>query len=138
MQSNAASIHAAVAEDFAAVNRTILSQLASRIPLVETIGQYIIESGGKRLRPLLVLLAARALDYRGDRHITLATLIEFMHTSTLLHDDVVDESSRRRGKATANETWGNAPSVLVGDFLYSRSEERRVGKKCRSRWSPYH
>lgn len=119
-------IHAVVADDFAAVNRTILDQLASRIPLVETIGQYIIESGGKRLRPLLVLLATRALGYRGDRHITLATLIEFMHTSTLLHDDVVDESHMRRGKATANDAWGNAPSVLVGDFLYSRSFQMMV------------
>jgi octaprenyl-diphosphate synthase len=115
-----------VADDFAAVNQTILDQLASRIPLVETIGQYIIESGGKRLRPLLVLLAARALEYQDDRHITLATLIEFMHTSTLLHDDVVDESHMRRGKATANDAWGNAPSVLVGDFLYSRSFQMMV------------
>lgn len=120
-------IHAVVAEDFAAVDRTIVAQLASRIPLVETIGQYIIQSGGKRLRPLLVLLAARALDYRGDEHVTLATLIEFMHTSTLLHDDVVDESHMRRGKATANDAWGNAPSVLVGDFLYSRSFQMMVG-----------
>jgi len=115
-----------VADDFLAVNRTIMEQLASRIPLVETIGQYIIESGGKRLRPLLVLLSARSLGYTGDRHITLATLIEFMHTSTLLHDDVVDESHMRRGKATANEAWGNAPSVLVGDFLYSRSFQMMV------------
>ena len=119
-------IHAVVAEDFAAVNRTIMDQLNSRIPLVETIGQYIIESGGKRLRPLLVLLAARALGYQGERHVTLATLIEFMHTSTLLHDDVVDESHMRRGKATANDAWGNAPSVLVGDFLYSRSFQMMV------------
>ncbi len=119
-------IHAVVAEDFAAVNRTITEQLASRIPLVETIGQYIIESGGKRLRPLLVLLSARSLGYAGDRHITLATLIEFMHTSTLLHDDVVDESHLRRGKATANDAWGNAPCVLVGDFLYSRSFQMMV------------
>ncbi|WP_458525957.1 octaprenyl diphosphate synthase [Onishia taeanensis] len=126
MQPTASPIHAAVAEDFAAVNRTILAQLTSRVPLVETIGNYIIESGGKRLRPLLVLLAARSLDYAGDRHITLATLIEFMHTSTLLHDDVVDESHRRRGKATANDAWGNAPSVLVGDFLYSRSFQMMV------------
>ncbi|MDR9438970.1 MAG: octaprenyl diphosphate synthase [Halomonas sp.] len=118
--------HAAVADDFLAVNRTIMDQLASRIPLVETIGQYIIESGGKRLRPLLVLLAARSLGYAGDRHITLATLVEFMHTSTLLHDDVVDESHLRRGKATANDAWGNAPSVLVGDFLYSRSFQMMV------------
>lgn len=119
-------IHAVVAEDFAAVNRTIMAKLGSRIPLVETIGQHIIVSGGKRLRPLLVLLAARALGYRDDRHITLATLIEFMHTSTLLHDDVVDESHLRRGKATANDAWGNAPSVLVGDFLYSRSFQMMV------------
>ncbi|GAB2778254.1 polyprenyl synthetase family protein [Halomonas shantousis] len=126
MQPDASPIHAAVAEDFAAVDRTVLAQLASRVPLVETIGRYIIESGGKRLRPLLVLLAARALGYQGDKHITLATLIEFMHTSTLLHDDVVDESSMRRGKATANDAWGNAPSVLVGDFLYSRSFQMMV------------
>ncbi|MCG6659475.1 octaprenyl diphosphate synthase [Halomonas campisalis] len=122
----ASPLHAAVADDFAAVNRTIMAQLASRVPLVETIGQYIIASGGKRLRPLLVLLAARSLDYRGDQHISLATLIEFMHTSTLLHDDVVDESHLRRGKATANDAWGNAPSVLVGDFLYSRSFQMMV------------
>lgn len=126
MQPNASPIHAAVAEDFAAVDRTILAQLGSRVPLVENIGHYIIDSGGKRLRPLLVLLAARALGYTGDRHITLATLIEFMHTSTLLHDDVVDESSMRRGRETANEHWGNAPSVLVGDFLYSRSFQMMV------------
>lgn len=126
MQPNASPIHAAVAEDFAAVDRTILAQLGSRVPLVETIGHYIIDSGGKRLRPLLVLLAARALGYAGERHVTLATLIEFMHTSTLLHDDVVDESSLRRGRETANEHWGNAPSVLVGDFLYSRSFQMMV------------
>ncbi|GGY03594.1 octaprenyl diphosphate synthase [Litchfieldella qijiaojingensis] len=126
MQPTASPIHAVVANDFAAVDRTILAQLASRVPLVETIGHYIIESGGKRLRPLLVLLAARSLGYEGDKHITLATLIEFMHTSTLLHDDVVDESHMRRGKATANDAWGNAPSVLVGDFLYSRSFQMMV------------
>ncbi|RCV87033.1 octaprenyl diphosphate synthase [Billgrantia montanilacus] len=119
-------LHAAVADDFAAVNRTIMSQLASRVPLVETIGQYIIASGGKRLRPLLVLLAARSLGYQGDKHISLATLIEFMHTSTLLHDDVVDDSHLRRGRATANDAWGNAPSVLVGDYLYSRSFQMMV------------
>lgn len=126
MQPSASPIHAVVAEDFAAVDQTIRSQLASRVPLVESIGQYITESGGKRLRPLLVLLAARSLEYNGDKHITLATLIEFMHTSTLLHDDVVDESHMRRGKATANDAWGNAPSVLVGDFLYSRSFQMMV------------
>ncbi len=107
--ASASSLHAAVVDDFAAVNRTIMTQLASRVPLVETIGQYIIASGGKRLRPLLVLLSARALGYQGEKHISLATLIEFMHTSTLLHDDVVDESHMRRGRATANDAWGNAP-----------------------------
>lgn len=119
-------LHAVVAEDFAAVNRTIIEQLTSKVPLVETIGQYITESGGKRLRPLLALLAARSLNYTGDKHIPLATLIEFMHTSTLLHDDVVDESHMRRGKKTANDAWGNAPSVLVGDFLYARSFQMMV------------
>ncbi len=119
-------LHAVVADDFDAVNRIIVAQLNSKVPLVETIGQYIIESGGKRLRPLLVLLAARSLGYEGDKHITLATLVEFMHTSTLLHDDVVDESHMRRGKKTANDAWGNAPSVLVGDFLYSRSFQMMV------------
>ncbi|SDK46475.1 octaprenyl diphosphate synthase [Billgrantia gudaonensis] len=122
----ASPLHATVADDFAAVDRTIMAQLTSRVPLVETIGQYIVASGGKRLRPLLVLLAARALGYDGNRHVTLATLIEFMHTSTLLHDDVVDDSHLRRGKATANDAWGNAPSVLVGDFLYSRSFQMMV------------
>jgi octaprenyl-diphosphate synthase len=89
--------------------------------LVEKIGHYIVESGGKRLRPLLVLLAANACQYKGDRHISLAAVIEFIHTATLLHDDVVDNSELRRGKDTANAKWGNAPSVLVGDFLYSRA-----------------
>ena len=85
------------------------------------IGHYIVESGGKRLRPLLVLLAANAAGYKGDKHIPLAAIIEFIHTATLLHDDVVDNSDLRRGKDTANAKWGNAPSVLVGDFLYSRA-----------------
>ncbi|GAA3906085.1 polyprenyl synthetase family protein [Halomonas cibimaris] len=124
--ASSSPLHAAVADDFAAVNRTITQQLSSRVPLVEAISGYIIDSGGKRLRPLLVLLAARALGYGGDKHVTLATLIEFMHTSTLLHDDVVDESHLRRGKQTANDAWGNAPSVLVGDFLYSRSFQMMV------------
>lgn len=124
--SPSSPLHAVVADDFDAVNKTIVAQLASKVPLVETISQYIIASGGKRLRPLLVLLAARSLGYQGDKHVTLATLIEFMHTSTLLHDDVVDESHLRRGKQTANDHWGNAPSVLVGDFLYSRSFQMMV------------
>ena len=124
--ASSSPLHAVVADDFNAVNRTIVEQLNSRVPLVETISGYIIESGGKRLRPLLVLLAARSLGYQEDKHILLATLIEFMHTSTLLHDDVVDESHLRRGKKTANDAWGNAPSVLVGDFLYSRSFQMMV------------
>ncbi|WP_121173937.1 octaprenyl diphosphate synthase [Kushneria sinocarnis] len=126
MSTTAPPTHAPVTEDFAAVDRTIRDRLASRVPLVQTIGAYIVDSGGKRVRPLLTLLAARALNYTGDRHILLAALIEFMHTSTLLHDDVVDESKLRRGRATANDTWGNAPSVLVGDFLYSRSFQMMV------------
>jgi len=124
--SSPAPLHAVVADDFVAVNRTIVEQLSSKVSLVATISEYIIESGGKRLRPLMVLLAARSLDYQGDKHILLATLIEFMHTSTLLHDDVVDESHLRRGKKTANDAWGNAPCVLVGDFLYSRSFQMMV------------
>lgn len=118
-------IHDVVANEFGQVNDYIVSQLSSDIPLIEQIGYYIISNGGKRLRPLLVLLAAKAsaeLDKQKlDQAIQMATIIEFIHTSTLLHDDVVDESDMRRGKKTANEEWGNAPSVLVGDFLYSRA-----------------
>ena len=108
-------------EDFAAVNALISGQLKSRVELVEEIGRYIVEAGGKRLRPALVLLAARCCNYQGSRHVTLAAIIEYLHTATLLHDDVVDGSNLRRGRVTANHLWGNAPSVLVGDFLYSRS-----------------
>jgi len=106
---------------FDAVNDYILNHLGSKVPLVEKIGHYIVDSGGKRLRPLLVLLAANAAGYNGQHHIPLAAVIEFIHTATLLHDDVVDSSDLRRGNATANAKWGNAPSVLVGDFLYSRA-----------------
>ncbi|GIX29819.1 MAG: octaprenyl-diphosphate synthase [Porticoccaceae bacterium] len=113
--------HQVVRDDFEAVNRLILAELRSDEPLVEQIGHYIVDAGGKRLRPLVVLLAARALGYRGDRHVALAAVIEFIHTATLLHDDVVDTSQRRRGRPTANARFGNAPSVLVGDFLYSRA-----------------
>ncbi|HHJ4328319.1 TPA: polyprenyl synthetase family protein [Klebsiella pneumoniae] len=115
-----------VADDFAAVDGIIRQQLKSRVPLVEKIGDYIISAGGKRLRPLLVLLAGRALGHRGDDLQLLAATIEFLHTSTLLHDDVVDKSDMRRGRSTANAQWGNAPSVLVGDFLYARSFEMMV------------
>lgn len=115
-----------VQHDFDAVNQKIIEQLRSRVVLVEDIGQYITEAGGKRMRPLLVLLAANALNYQGKEHINLAVIIEFIHTATLLHDDVVDLSTLRRGRPTANAQWGNAPSVLVGDFLYSRSFQMLV------------
>ncbi|SEA48284.1 octaprenyl diphosphate synthase [Microbulbifer marinus] len=118
--------HRVAADDFAAVNQRILDQLHSDVPLVENIGHYLVEAGGKRLRPLLVLLCARACDYKGSDHIDLATIIEFIHTATLLHDDVVDTSDRRRGRLTANAKWGNAPAVLVGDFLYSRAFQMMV------------
>jgi octaprenyl-diphosphate synthase len=120
-------IHDVVATEFSHVNDYILSQLKSEIPLIEQIGYYIISNGGKRLRPLLVLLAARASQPESlsegaqTNAIKMASIVEFIHTATLLHDDVVDESDMRRGKKTANEEWGNAPSVLVGDFLYSRA-----------------
>lgn len=109
------------AQDMAAVNATILQQLNSDVSLINQLGYYIISGGGKRIRPMIAVLAARTLDYQGDKHITVAALIEFIHTATLLHDDVVDESDMRRGKATANATFGNAASVLVGDFIYTRS-----------------
>ncbi len=120
------TVYDLVADDFTAVNQLIPRQLTSDVDLVEEIGQYIVESGGKRLRPLLVLLAARCCGYTDSAHVKLAAIIEFLHTATLLHDDVVDHSVLRRGRATANSTWGNAPSVLVGDFLYSRAFQLMV------------
>lgn len=120
------NIRSLVQHDFDAVNQKITQQLHSRVVLVEDIGQYITEAGGKRMRPLLALLAANALNYQGKDHISLAVIIEFIHTATLLHDDVVDLSTLRRGRPTANAQWGNAPSVLVGDFLYSRSFQMLV------------
>jgi len=119
-------IYQVVEQDFLQVNQLIIEQLHSDVPLVEKIGQHIIESGGKRMRPLLVLLAAKSLSYEQKDHALLASIIEFLHTATLLHDDVVDISDQRRGKTTANAKWGNAPSVLVGDFLYSRAFEMMV------------
>lgn len=117
----------AVVDDFAAVNALIPSRLTSDVELVKRIGHYIVESGGKRLRPLVVLLAANACGARDvEARAKLAAVIEFLHTATLLHDDVVDHSGLRRGRATANELWGNAPSVLVGDFLYSRAFQMMV------------
>lgn len=115
-----------VSQDFAAVNHTIIEQLHSQVTLVEDIGHYIIEAGGKRLRPLLSLLAANNLACSDRRYIDLAVIIEFIHTATLLHDDVVDLSMLRRGRATANAQWGNAPSILVGDFIYSRAFQMLV------------
>jgi octaprenyl-diphosphate synthase len=114
------------AEDMAAVNRLIRASLDSDVVLIRQIAEYIVGSGGKRLRPMLVVLAARACGYTGSRHVTLAAIIEFIHTATLLHDDVVDESEMRRGKESAHAVWGNAASVLVGDFLYSRSFQMMV------------
>lgn len=116
-----------VQNDFEAVNQLIIEQLHSDVGLVENIGHYLVEAGGKRLRPLLVLLVSRALGASGRGKLELAAIIEFIHTATLLHDDVVDVSELRRGRATANAKWGNAPSVLVGDFLYSRAFQLMVG-----------
>ncbi|ARV00019.1 octaprenyl diphosphate synthase [Tatumella citrea] len=107
--------------DMSAVNQTILDQLNSDVALISQLGHYIVSGGGKRIRPMIAVLAARALGYQGDQHILNAALIEFIHTATLLHDDVVDESDMRRGKATANAAFGNAASVLVGDFIYTRA-----------------
>ncbi|WP_372764054.1 polyprenyl synthetase family protein [Litorivivens sp.] len=114
-------IRAVVASEFDAVNDLIIEQLHSDVGLVENIGHYIVDAGGKRLRPMLALLSAGACGNISDKHIQLAAVIEFIHTATLLHDDVVDVSTLRRGRPTANEKWGSAPSVLVGDFLYSRA-----------------
>lgn len=110
-----------IAADMDAVNAVIRRKLHSEVSLVNQIAEYIISAGGKRLRPVLVLLVANAYSYKGTAHHELAAVVEFIHTATLLHDDVVDESSLRRGRATANALFGNAASVLVGDFLYSRA-----------------
>ena len=113
-------------DDSKATDQLILNELNSDVVLINQIGHYIVGSGGKRLRPMLLLLAAKALNYDGKQHLTLAAVIEFIHTATLLHDDVVDESDLRRGKGSANAVWGNAASVLVGDFLYSKAFEMMV------------
>jgi octaprenyl-diphosphate synthase len=120
------SVYTLVAEDLRAVNGLIHARLRSEVALINQMGQYIISSGGKRLRPILVLLSARAFGYTGPHHISLSAIIEFIHTATLLHDDVVDASELRRGQETANSIWGNEASVLVGDFLYSRAFEMMV------------
>ncbi|QDJ13901.1 octaprenyl diphosphate synthase [Mergibacter septicus] len=115
------TIQALAAPDMQAVNEMILAQLNSDVVLINQLGHYIISGGGKRIRPLIAVLAAKALGIAGTEHITCATFIEFIHTATLLHDDVVDESTLRRGKETANALFGNAASVLVGDFIYTRA-----------------
>ena len=117
----------AAGPDMAAVDRVLRQSLASDVVLIRQVAEYIITGGGKRLRPAVLLLAANACGYRGSAHHTLAAVLEMIHTATLLHDDVVDESQLRRGHATANAQFGNAASVLVGDFLYSRAFQMMVG-----------
>jgi octaprenyl-diphosphate synthase len=121
-----ADVQQLVNEELQAVDRTIVKQLHSEVLLINQVGHYIIHSGGKRIRPLLLILSARAFDYDGTDHIDLAAIIEFIHTATLLHDDVVDGSNLRRGQESANSLWGNEASVLVGDFLYSRAFQMMV------------
>jgi octaprenyl-diphosphate synthase len=120
------SLNALVTDEMEGMDALIRTSLQSDVALINQLSHYIINSGGKRLRPMLVLLAANACRYQGDQHINLATVIEFIHTATLLHDDVVDASQLRRGNMTANAVWGNEASVLVGDFLYSRAFEMMV------------
>jgi len=120
------SIYSLIQDDMTAVDALIQQRLQSDVALINQLGFYIINSGGKRLRPAIAILSAKACGYEGDKHINLATIIEFIHTATLLHDDVVDNSDMRRGKETANNLWGNEASVLVGDFLYTRSFEMMV------------
>ena len=119
-------LYALIGPDMKAVDAVIRDRLYSDVVLVRQVAEYIINSGGKRMRPALVLLAAGALGYQGTRHHEMAAVVEFIHTATLLHDDVVDESDMRRGKLAARKLWGNQASVLVGDFLYSRSFEMMV------------
>jgi len=119
-------VYQLIADDRTAVDTLITQRLRSEVVLINQIGHYIINSGGKRLRPVLLLLTARAFGYQGTDHHELAAVVEFIHTATLLHDDVVDGSELRRGKETANNVWGNEASVLVGDFLYSRAFQMMV------------
>jgi len=120
------ALTALVADDMAKVNQLILRHMQSSVELIPQLAGHIVAAGGKRLRPMLTLGAARLCNYRGERHCALAATVEFIHTATLLHDDVVDESDLRRGRATANAVWGNQPSVLVGDFLFSRAFQLMV------------
>ena len=123
---NFSEIQALMKNELDQMNKILVNRLDSNVDLINQMSHYIISSGGKRIRPLLLLLCARATDYDGDYHYSMAVVIELIHTATLLHDDVVDQSTTRRGHETANELWGNAPSVLVGDFLYSRAFEIMV------------
>jgi octaprenyl-diphosphate synthase len=124
--SSTAAALALIADDMREMDAVIERRLKSDVPLVSQVSQYIVAAGGKRLRPALLLLMCGALGYRGDQRYNLAAVVEFIHTATLLHDDVVDESTLRRGRATANEAFGNPASVLVGDFLYSRAFQMMV------------
>jgi octaprenyl-diphosphate synthase len=125
-QASLDEIRSLIAADMDSVNLLIKKALYSEVELIGQLGHYIINSGGKRLRPVLALLSARASGYQGDQHIHVAAIVEFIHTATLLHDDVVDASELRRGQETANAIWGNEASVLVGDFVYSRAFEMMV------------
>ena len=125
-ETDIASVFDLCAGEMSEINSLIRGSLDSSVILIRQIAEYIIGSGGKRLRPMLVILSSRACGYPGNHHINLAAIIEFIHTATLLHDDVVDESDLRRGKESAHAVWGNAASVLVGDFLYSRSFQMMV------------
>jgi len=124
-----AAIRALIKDDMQKVDRLIHEKLHSEVGLIDQLGHYIVNSGGKRLRPALVLLSTNCFAHTENQHIDLAAIIEFIHTATLLHDDVVDASLLRRGKATANQRWGNEASVLVGDFLYSRAFQMMVEVK---------
>jgi octaprenyl-diphosphate synthase len=121
------SLYSLIADDMKAVDAVIRARLHSDVVLVRQVAEYIVGGGGKRMRPALVLMAAKAMGYEGNKHHELAAVVEFIHTATLLHDDVVDESDLRRGRETANALFGNAASVLVGDFLYSRAFQMMVG-----------
>lgn len=120
------SLRTLVSADFDDVNNLIVEKIQSQIGLIDDLGQHIIQSGGKRLRPLLVLLTSHACGYRGQHHIKLAAMVEFFHTATLLHDDVVDGSTLRRGHQTANDIWGSKASILVGDYLFTQSVQLMV------------
>lgn len=115
------SVLALIGDDLKNVERQFKKDLESNVPLIRKVGEYVLASGGKRIRPALLLMAAKLLDYKGERHVPIASVVEFIHTATLLHDDVVDSANLRRGLASANTLWGNEASVLVGDFLFSKS-----------------